>query len=338
MSDVRIFSSDKILQHLDRVLPWLKGKNVPPVTIELDLTNRCNNNCPWCIGGRKNEKDLVGPFEIIDQIVSFKIKAITFTGGGEPLLYPQVLEVVEYAHKNGLDVGFITNGLLLDEGKAKVLLKNCIWIRVSLDASNARDYHYTHGLRPVNFRQVVKNIGILARTKKKMKSKCTVGVGYLTNQRLLKGMLPATKICRDLGVDYIQFRPLHYDFTDISQELKKCKKLETKNFLVLYSAAKYRLMKDSNLGRDYKVCYGHQFAAVICADGDMTLCCHTRGNKKFVLGNIYKNTLVEIWNSAQRKKAIANIDLKKCVPLCRCNTFNQVLWNLKQKPDHVNFL
>jgi MoaA/NifB/PqqE/SkfB family radical SAM enzyme len=338
MSDVRIFSADKILKHLDRVLPWLKGKNVPPITIELDLTNRCNHRCPGCIGGRTGHQDLKNPLKIINQIASFGVKAVTFTGGGEPLLHPQVCEAVEYAQRQGLDVGFITNGSLLNEENASVLVKNCVWVRVSLDASNSREFQSTHGLGGDAFQKVVKNIGLLAKTKKKFQAKCTVGVGYLTNKKMLKGMLPAARLCRKLGVDYIQFRPFHWDFTDISKELKKCKKQETKDFSVLYSKHKYDSMKDPHLGRSYQVCYGHQFAAVICADGNMTVCCHTRGNKKFILGNLYKSSLKAIWNSKKRQRAIANIDLKKCVPLCRCNTFNQVLWNLKQPTEHVNFL
>lgn len=301
MSDVRIFSSDKILKHLDRVTLWLKGENVPPITMELDLTNRCNHHCPGCIGGRTGAQDLKNPLKIIDQIASFGVKAVTFTGGGEPLLHPQVLDSVKWAKKKGLDVGFITNGSLLNEENSEVLVKNCVWVRVSLDASNPKEFGDTHGLDADVFYQVVKNIGLLAQTKKGLKTKCIVGVGYLTNQKMLKGMLPATRLCKKLGVDYLQFRSFHWDFTDISKELKKCKKLETKDFLVLYSKHKYEWMKDPNLGRDYQECYGHQFASVICADGNMTLCCHTRGDKKFTLGNLYQHSIKEIWSSKKRQ-------------------------------------
>jgi len=338
MSDIRIFSSNKILKHLDRVLPWLKGENVYPITFEIDLTNRCNNRCPGCIGGRTNAEDLKDPFLILDQLAKAKVKAVTFTGGGEPLLYPKVLESVKYAKKLGLDVGFITNGLALTKSACEVILDNCVWIRISLDASNPEEYLLTHGMGGTTFKKVEENIALLTQTKKEKKSSCTIGVGYLTNKRLMKGMLPATEFCKKVEVDYIQFRPFHWDMTPIDEQLKKCQKLETKEFLVLYSKHKYDSMKETDLGRNYKVCYGHQFASVLCANGDMTVCCHTRGDKKFVLGNIYKNTIEEIWNSDQRKKAIAYIDLEKCIPFCRCDTFNQVLWNLKQPTEHENFL
>ena len=44
--DVRQFSSDKILKHIDRVNAWLKRENPRPITVELDMTNVCNHRCP----------------------------------------------------------------------------------------------------------------------------------------------------------------------------------------------------------------------------------------------------------------------------------------------------
>lgn len=338
MSDVKIFSSNKILKHLDRVLPWLKGENVYPITVEIDLTDRCNNKCPGCVGGRTGSEDLKNPFLIIDQLVEAGVKALTFTGGGEPMLHKQVLETVEYAKKKGLDVGFISNGLALTPEACRIIVKNCVWTRISLDASNPKEYKITHGLDSISFNKTIDKIRMLVNAKKRTKSNCTIGVGYLTKKELLEGMLPATKLCKKLRVDYIQFRPFHWDTTPIDKQLKKCKKLETKSFMVLYSKHKYDSMTEPDLGRSYKICYGHQVTSVVCANGDMTICCHTRGDKKFVIGNLYKNSFKEIWNSEQRQKAIKRIDLKKCIPFCRCDTFNQVLWNLKQPTEHENFL
>ncbi len=40
----------------------------------------------------------------------------------------------------------------------------------------------------------------------------------------------------------------------------------------------------------------------------------------------------------ERKAAYGSIDFNDCIPLCRCNTFNQVLWNVTRPKEHVNFL
>jgi radical SAM protein with 4Fe4S-binding SPASM domain len=159
-------------------------------------------------------------------------------------------------------------------------------------------------------------------------------------------MYEATKLCKILGVDYLQFRPMQihnngkfeYNLTDIARNIRRCMNESVDGFKVLYSKHKYDMMKDKEYGRNYKKCYGHQFATVIAADARVYVCCHMRGYDKYCLGDLRKNTFEEIWNSQQRKRVVENIDFKDCVPLCRDNTFNQILWNIKQPREHVNFL
>ncbi|MBM3253767.1 MAG: radical SAM protein, partial [Candidatus Omnitrophica bacterium] len=86
--DVRQFSSDKILKHLDRVNEWLGGGNPSPITVELDMTNICNHRCPECSGwyfkDRGNDylsKRLAK--DIVEQLAKAKIRGLIFTGGGE---------------------------------------------------------------------------------------------------------------------------------------------------------------------------------------------------------------------------------------------------------------
>ncbi|MCX5693728.1 MAG: radical SAM protein [Candidatus Omnitrophica bacterium] len=348
---MRQFSSDKILKHLDRVNSWLQGQNPPPITVELDMTNLCNHKCPECSGwyfqnrGKDHlHKDLAQ--SIIRQLAQAKVRGLIFTGGGEPLCHPDVLLAVKLAHKLGLDIGFITNGSLVNEEVARVLLQCCTWIRVSLDAASAGIFKQVHGLDNGAFTKVISNIRLLTKMKKTLKSKTVIGVGYLTCDYTQKMMLNATKLCKRLGVNYLQFRPLQihkrgafeYHLTDLAENIRKCMQENGNGFEVLCSQHKYEMMKDNKYGRNYNECYGHQFAAVIAADAKMYLCCHMRGHQKYCIGDLGRNTFLEIWNSAQRKKVYENINFKDCVPLCRGNTFNQILWNIKQPKEHVNFL
>ena len=129
-----------------------------------------------------------------------------------------------------------------------------------------------------------------------------------------------------------------YHLTCITQNIHKCIKEGSDGFRVLYSKHKYDMMKDKNFGRNYKRCYGHQFATVVAADGKMYLCCHVRGYNKYCIGDLRKDSFETIWKSEQREKVIENIDFRDCIPLCRDNTFNQILWNIRQPKEHVNFL
>lgn len=349
--DVKQFSSDKILKHLDRVNEWLMGKNPPPITVELDLTNKCNHRCPECVCSyfRIANHDTL-PDDMIDdiirQIAEFGVRGLIFTGGGEPLLHPRAIDAVKLAHSLGIDLGFITNGSIMDKEIAKVLVSSVTWIRISLDAASPEVFRITHNMGEEEFEKVLKNIRILVEAKKKNNSQATIGVGFLTCEESRRDMYNAALLCRDLGVDYLQFRPMQirrkggfdYQWADVYDEITRLLPIGNSNFQILFSKHKYDMMKRKDYGRDYKICYGHQFATVIAADAKMYICCHTRGFDKYCIGDLRKNTLKEIWNSEHRQEVARNIDFKDCIPLCRDNTFNQILWNIKQPAVHKNFL
>jgi MoaA/NifB/PqqE/SkfB family radical SAM enzyme len=349
--DVKQFSSDKILKHLDRVAAWMNGDNPYPITVEIDMTNVCNHRCPECVvdyyqlsDSSNIDKELAE--SIIDQLGQAKVRGLIFTGGGEPLCNPHAPDMVVRAWSRGMDVGFITNGSILTENSAEKILGNAVWMRVSLDAATPEVFGKTHGQDEKEFKKVIDNIAMLVRKKKQIKSNCTIGVGYLTSGETMGDLEKAAVLCKSLGVDYIQFRPMQihhggdfkYDWEDVPCEIKKCLKYSENGFDVLYSKHKYDMMHRSDYGRNYKKCYGHQFATVISATGKMYICCHLRGYEKYCIGDLTKNSFQEIWDSEQRKKAYQSINFKDCIPLCRDNTFNQVLWNLTRPSAHVNFL
>jgi MoaA/NifB/PqqE/SkfB family radical SAM enzyme len=347
------FASSKILQHIDRISEWKENKISRPITYELDMTNVCNAKCPFCFGFFEQSKHLVSmnlkeAKKILKQIKSFGGRAVTFTGGGEPLCNKDTTNAIVYAKKIGLDVGFITNGILLNQDIIKDIVNNCTWIRISLDAASREKYKITHGMNSTTFDTVLENIKILVKTKKKYKSSITIGVGLLTYDKTIDDIIPFAKLGLSLGVDYAQYRPLLKKFKEkeinnknqsvVLNNMKTAEKYGTKNFLVVSSIHKYVLMEMGNTKRQYDICHGHNFATVVAADQKMYLCCHMRGMEKYCIGNLKKNTLKEIWYSEHRKKVFLNINFNDCPLLCRCDSFNTVLFNMQKKVDHVNFL
>jgi GTP 3',8-cyclase len=353
--DVKQFSSDKLFCHLDRVSEWLDTGVSQPVTFELDLTNLCNSKCPHCFGyfRREENKYSLSPGEaknIIRQIKSAGGRAVTFTGGGEPLCNPFAVEAVKYARGCGLDVGFITNGSLLDGNISRELVRCCTWIRVSLDAASPGIYRVSHGQGENAFNRVLSNTWELVKIKKVNGNACTIGAGYLTFPETEKDIIPFALLGKRLGVDYVQYRPLLDDFSRnavdyrlaaqkrILREIKKAAALSGKGYDVLYSKHKYESIEAPGELREYDKCYGHHFAAVIAADRKMYVCCHFRGVKKYCLGDLSKNSLKSVWKSKKRRAAYESINLEECPPLCRCNAFNVILWNIKQEKKHKNFI
>lgn len=347
------FSPNKIFNHLDRVHEWRTTGLSRPVTIELDMTNLCDACCPYCFGysDRINTAyslTLEDAKDIIDQIKNFGGKAVTFTGGGEPLCNPHTMDAVTYAGGLGLDIGFITNGFALDKEKSRTIAENCTWVRVSLDAGTEDYYPVTHGLNGEVFNKVKENIAELVRIKKETGSSVTIGAGFLTFTEMTDDMLNFVELSRSLGVDYAQFRPLLKRTQDeeineksdrrIIRNLEQANSFSSKDFKVLCSVSKYEKLRSGTGKRSYSVCHGHHFAAVIASDKKMYLCCHMRGISKYRIGDLRKNSLKEIWQSEKRKKIYGSINFKDCPLLCRCDGMNEILWNISQKTSHQNFL
>jgi radical SAM protein with 4Fe4S-binding SPASM domain len=340
MKDKTIFGTNKILQHLPRINKYKLIGKTPPITIELDVINACNHKCPGCAGGREplNAKiETTEGLNWLEQMKDYGVKAITFTGGGEPLVNKATIPLVQYAKELGFDIGFITNGSLLDKGISSKLVNYCTWIRVSLDASDSRTYKKIHGKGRTEFLKVLKNINALGIINNHYGKPCTVGVGYLTNEVTKPGMIIAAKKLSTYGVDYLQFRPFHNDVTDVSGLIDECKQFETKDFKILASTQKYCHFKDK-FKRDYNYCHGANFVGVIQATGDMTICCHTRGIKKYNLGNLRNEPFQMIWEGKKKQDILKKIDVSKCVPYCRADSFNRVLYDIMTEKEHVNFL
>ena len=120
----------KILKDID-LMRALNAGRVRLRHLQLCPTNKCNLNCGYCsCGGR--DKTLELPFEkVVDTLHLAKThgcRGITITGGGEPLLYPDIDGLVGTCWILAIHVGLVTNGILLDRVPMGVE-----WCRISMD-------------------------------------------------------------------------------------------------------------------------------------------------------------------------------------------------------------
>jgi len=98
----------------------------------------------------------------VDKLAECGCRAIAFSGGGEPLLHPNIEEAMEYIHRKGMQIAMTTNGLLLPEYAD--LTKYLTWCRISFsdwrilnDAEELSPilkrpvdwgFNYVYGLKP----------------------------------------------------------------------------------------------------------------------------------------------------------------------------------------------
>lgn len=123
----------------------------------LFLTLKCNQNCGYChrfLG--IDELDLEHNKEVINKVAEDGIRNMTFTGG-EPLLYPNILELLKLAEKKGIKSKIITNGQILANNQKMREIYNYIdSITLSIDSANnemneklGRGYNHLNNIRMV---------------------------------------------------------------------------------------------------------------------------------------------------------------------------------------------
>ena len=132
--------SYKILSCFDKILDIQNGKMPIPRTLEFFISNKCNHSCIGCHSKSLHKSkveflDIKKGCEVLDEAKEFGIKGIEISGGGEPLLHPDIVEFVEYANSKGLKSGLLTNGTVFNKDNIESLVKNLLFIRIALTAA-----------------------------------------------------------------------------------------------------------------------------------------------------------------------------------------------------------
>lgn len=108
----------------------------------LQLQYKCNMRCRTCFHGKlldaPDQYSLAEACAILDHFREvYQLEAVTLLGG-EPLLYPHIAEVAEYAKQLGLRVEICTNGHRGFRSRIQVLAPWLDKFRVSLDGLKER--------------------------------------------------------------------------------------------------------------------------------------------------------------------------------------------------------
>ena len=92
----KLYSNLKFLRYSEHMEALKANKVVAPVHIRIKPINHCNHSCWYCayradnlqLGEDMNLRDRIPEdkmSEIVADVISMGVKAVTFSGGGEPL-------------------------------------------------------------------------------------------------------------------------------------------------------------------------------------------------------------------------------------------------------------
>jgi MoaA/NifB/PqqE/SkfB family radical SAM enzyme len=343
-------SADKAAHFPERILSLRQGKQIAPAQVLLSISDTCNHHCSWCsfrdpalptselfpmVKGQPNpdrQMDMATIRKLLTDLEYIGVRAVEFTGGGEPTIHPDFPRAVESALYHNLAVGLVTNGCGAYLQDAP--LDRAVWVRVSIDAGCAETYGKIRGVDPANFEKAWDAVRWLASLKRP-----TVGVSFIVQKGNWDGQ-PA--LCawraREAGAHYIRFSPLisadgEAYYGDWAHAAAFCcdqadKIVATPTFAVHNQFTK-RL---ASMYRPSEQRCGYQhFAPFIGADLNVYRCCNTAYTPQGLLGSIRDRSFPDLWFDPVTLEKMTSLDARTC-PFCIFTEKNERINSLTVRP------
>jgi len=353
-----LYSKFKIFHFKEKIdsLPSEVGEITPPIYVRIKPTNACNHNCHYCVykkdglqlGQDMSIRDQIQKekmMEIIDDLEEMKVKAVTFSGGGEPFCYPHFLEVIKKISKTSISFASLTNGSRLKGEIAEIFAHRATWLRVSLDGWDDESYAQYRGIKPGEFSKLLKSM----ESFKKLGGKCYLSTMINVDHNNALHIYETVKQLSDAGVDSIKIsacivsnnRKENNDYhVSIIEEVRK-QVQRSKDYLKgdkteLFDA--YDLL-DERFTKDYNWCPWQQILPVIGADLNVYSCHDKAYNlKEGLLGSIKEQRFKDFWFSDKKQFFKINPSLH-CNNYCVANTKNlMILDYLNADKEHISFV
>lgn len=348
------YSTLKAAWHLDRMQALREGKRIAPVELQLILSDLCNHDCHFCAyrasnglsterfaeGETKNPNRMIPADkaqEIIIDAAAAGIKSVIFTGGGEPTVHPQHIDLFRLALELRLECSLNTNGVTFREGWREVYPK-FTYVRFSVDASCPTEYSVIRRCPSTHYMRIIKNLNDLREEIELADSPCVVGTGYVVTPGNYKNLRMGVKRLRDAGAHYVRLAAMQstegtdaYEgkWQDALDAAAECAVLETDDFKV------YNLMEGVVGDRpDYGFCGFQHMVLYVGGNLECYRCCYTAYTAHGLVGDLKDQSLADYLGSRE----IEPFDARSC-EVCPLNDKNRVIDYLTQKePTHVNFV
>lgn len=348
--------SHKLIYHVSRVNDWLDGENIYPIYMEASPAGACNHRCTYCgldfMEYQNRYYDTALFKERLSELGLLGLKSIMYAGEGEPFLHRDIAEIVNHSKASGIDVGITTNGVLFKKEIADAILANTEWIKISINGATPDTYAKIHQCNPTDFGKVIKNMTYAANIRRQNGWRCTLGMQLLLFPENHCEAVPLAKLARDIGLDYLVVKPYsqhpqskttkysdikYADYEYLGQQLEE---LNSDDFNVIF---RIRTMKKWDDPRhNYSCCLALPFWSYIDSGGNVWGCSMFMGDERFLYGNIYQQSFRQIWQGKKRLDSIqytqTELDTSNCRVNCRMDEINRYLWELKNVPEHVNFI
>ena len=298
-------------------------------SLAMEITRKCNLRCKHCFlaAGEKDrdELSLSKIKSIMDQVKAAGGISVSI-GGGEPLLHPDWLEIVEYALSLGLLVALGSNGTLIDKEFAAKIANLPIKLQVSLDGACQVTHDHIRGVG--SFDGAMQGIDNLLAVGKGS----DLVIAYTPMKTNIDEVAAFIQLVQELGINIIQFptltragravdqwhnlQPTCRQQYELWQYLSECR-IKLRGVLDIISDC--FSLNINTPGKAYRCSIGNQLR--MAPNGDLYPCQCFHFGDDFLLGNIKNDDLGTIIQS-ERLKCIITDCLKRPDMIPGCATCN----------------
>ncbi len=350
-SNLKIFHYQNKLDSLKKDIKNIQA----PIHIRIKPTNVCNHNCWYCayksdtlqLGQDMVEKDFIPELkmmEILQDIKDMNVKAVTFSGGGEPFTYRYFLQTIKKLIEYKIPFASLTNGSKLDGEIAELFALNATWLRVSIDGYDDESYANARSVKVGEFSKVIQNMKNFSSIPNR---KCNLGVSFIIDNKNYIKTYEFIELMKNIGVDSIKISPCvisnnsvendNYHkvlILTVQEQISKAKEdFEDDNFEIFDS---YHLF-NNEIDKTYTWCPYSQILPVIGADLNIYPCQDKAYNlDNGLVGSIKEKSFKEFWYDDKNK--FFKIDPSiHCQNRCVADGKNKMILDYLEV-DHLGFV
>ena len=272
------------------------------ILVMCNVTNDCNQMCEHCVSSAKQEKRIELKYELIEKLIDSLNRMsqdfmITFVGG-EATIWSDFFKMLnDETFKKVKYKMLYTNATAINDVKIKKIRDaNFYEVRVSIDSDRKNEHDDLRGA------------GTFEHTIKSVKKMIEVGIPVTAATVLKKNNVDRLdeiiKFMKNTGIQIIHFIPFYLSgrgilakeyFVNEEDKEKLIKKLEKD-----YS--------DICINR-YSICKNGTAYFKIESDGS---CCIQQEREKKLLGNLYNDEFMDLYNKAMRHYTPLVVDCRNC--------------------------
>lgn len=310
---------------------------VGPDYVNIDVTHRCNLRCFYCrwhsplVATQRLHpampRDL--PCDIFAALCAdlrrMHTRTLQLVGAGEPLLHPQIFELIRIAKAHDLGVLMYTNGTLLREEGARALIDSGLDVlRVSLAATAGDEYARKHPHATVDeFDRIVAGMRLLARLKTKAAShRPAVELTHPIARNGAASIAAAAELARTTGCTRLHFSVLldfgedgirPFTLPEGQQAEVRAQLREARRRLAAFGIETNvdQVLLRYQIGArvwDRFPCYTAWYGSFVGTDGSVHVC----QRSELPVGNLAQERFGKIWNNPQyrafRRRSLSGAD------------------------------